>query len=144
MQIRLGTLAEAAQVVQEIGEFIRKETVETLAQRLAGKRDLILIAEEDGQLLGVKIGYELDSETFYSWFGGVSSLARNRGVAQQLLDAQEQWVAEQGYGKLTVKSRNQFPAMLRLLLRNGYLIENFEKTEPLAESRIHFVKHFLN
>ncbi|MBY7838765.1 GNAT family N-acetyltransferase [Vibrio fluvialis] len=144
MQIRLGTLAEAAQVVQEIGEFIRKETVETLAQRLAGKRDLILIAEEDGQLLGFKIGYELDSETFYSWFGGVSSLARNRGVAQQLLDAQEQLVAEQGYGKLTVKSRNQFPAMLRLLLRNGYLIENFEKTEPLAESRIHFVKHFLN
>ncbi|MCG6369822.1 GNAT family N-acetyltransferase [Vibrio fluvialis] len=144
MQIRLGTLAEAEQVVQEIGEFSRKETVETLAQRLAGKRDLILIAEEDGQLLGFKIGYELDSETFYSWFGGVSSLARNRGVAQQLLDAQEQWVAEQGYGKLTVKSRNQFPAMLRLLLRNGYLIENFEKTEPLAESRIHFVKHFLN
>ncbi|MBY7796687.1 GNAT family N-acetyltransferase [Vibrio fluvialis] len=144
MQIRLGTLAEAAQVVQEIGEFIRKETVETLAQRLAGKRDLILIAEEDGQLLGFKIGYELDSETFYSWFGGVSSLARNRGVAQQLLDAQEQWVAEQGYGKLTVKSRNQFPAMLRLLLRNSYLIENFEKTEPLAESRIHFVKHFSN
>ncbi|EKO3510461.1 GNAT family N-acetyltransferase [Vibrio fluvialis] len=144
MQIRLGTLAEAAQVVQEIGEFIRKETVETLAQRLAGKRDLILIAEEDGQLLGFKIGYELDSETFYSWFGGVSSLARNRGVAQQLLDAQEQWVAERGYGKLTVKSRNQFPAMLRLLLRNGYLIENFEKTEPLAESRIHFVKHFSN
>lgn len=144
MQIRLGTLAEAAQVVLEIGEFIRKETVETLAQRLAGKRDLILIAEEDGQLLGFKIGYELDSETFYSWFGGVSSLARNRGVAQQLLDAQEQWVAEQGYGKLTVKSRNQFPAMLRLLLRNGYLIENFEKTEPLAESRIHFVKHFSN
>ncbi|MDE5179614.1 GNAT family N-acetyltransferase [Vibrio fluvialis] len=144
MQIRLGTLAEAAQVVQEIGEFIRKETVETLAQRLAGKRDLILIAEENGQLLGFKIGYELDSETFYSWFGGVSSLARNRGVAQQLLDAQEQWVAEQGYGKLTVKSRNQFPAMLRLLLGNGYLIENFEKIEPLAESRIHFVKHFLN
>ncbi|EOV1174635.1 N-acetyltransferase family protein [Vibrio fluvialis] len=144
MQIRLGTLAEAAQVVHEIGEFIRKETVETLAQRLAGKRDLILIAEEDGQLLGFKIGYELDSETFYSWFGGVSSLARNRGVAQQLLDAQEQWVAEQGYGKLTVKSRNQFPAMLRLLLRNGYLIENFEKIESLAESRIHFVKHFSN
>ncbi|MFH6909744.1 GNAT family N-acetyltransferase [Vibrio fluvialis] len=144
MQIRLGTLAEAAQVVQEIGEFIRKETVETLAQRLAGKRDLILIAEENGQLLGFKIGYELDSETFYSWFGGVSSLARNRGVAQQLLDAQEQWVAGQGYGKLTVKSRNQFPAMLRLLLRNSYLIENFEKTEPLAESRIHFVKHFSN
>ncbi|MGV1720027.1 GNAT family N-acetyltransferase [Vibrio furnissii] len=141
MQIRLGTLAEAVQVVQEIDEFAHKETVASMAQRLAGKHDLILIAEEHGQLLGFKIGYELDSETFYSWFGGVSALARNRGVAQHLLNAQEHWVAKHGYRQLKVKSRNQFPAMLRLLLRNGYLIENFEKVEPLLESRIHFVKH---
>ncbi|MCG6277633.1 GNAT family N-acetyltransferase, partial [Vibrio vulnificus] len=52
MQIRLGTLAEAVQVVQEIDEFAHKETVASMAQRLAGKRDLILIAEEHGQLLG--------------------------------------------------------------------------------------------
>ncbi len=44
-----------------------------------------------------------------------------------LLEAQEEWVAEQGYKTLKVKSRNQFPAMLRLLLRNGYLIEKFEE-----------------
>ncbi|TOG56095.1 GNAT family N-acetyltransferase, partial [Vibrio parahaemolyticus] len=35
---------------------------------------------------------------------------------------------------------NQFPAMLRLLLRNGYLIEKFEEKINLRESRVHFIK----
>lgn len=138
---RRGTLEECVQVVEQIQEFAHKETVESLSARLEGKaRSLIQVAQEGDKLLGFKIGYQLDEQTFYSWFGGVSSLARNKGVAQKLLEIQEQWVAEQGYKQLKVKSRNQFPAMLRLLVRNGYLIENFEEKHPLIESRIHFVK----
>ncbi|CSC58327.1 acetyltransferase [Vibrio cholerae] len=30
--------------------------------------------------------------------------------------------------------------MLRLLIKNGYLIEDYEKKESIIESRIHFVK----
>lgn len=138
---RQGTLEECVQVVEQIQEFAHKETVESLSARLEGKaRSLIQVAQEGDKLLGFKIGYQLDEQTFYSWFGGVSSLARNKGVAQKLLEIQEKWVEEQGYKQLKVKSRNQFPAMLRLLIRNGYLIENFEQKHPLTESRIHFVK----
>ncbi|MGY2575598.1 GNAT family N-acetyltransferase [Vibrio sp. C8] len=144
MKIREGSLSEVVTVVTEIDEFIVKEKEQSLAQRLEGKRHLILVAEQQGQILGFKIGYELDSDTFYSWFGGVSPKARNLGLAQKLLDVQESWVIEQGYQQLKVKSRNQFPAMLRLLLRNNYLIENFETYEPLSESRIHFVKQLKN
>ncbi len=144
MKIREGSLSEVVTVVSEIDEFIVKENEQSLAQRLEGKRHLILVAEQQGQILGFKIGYELDSETFYSWFGGVSPKARNLGVAQKLLDVQESWVIETGYQQLKVKSRNQFPAMLRLLLRNNYLIENFEPYEPLLESRIHFMKQLKN
>lgn len=138
---RLGTLEECVQVVEQISEFSHKETVESLSARLEGKqRSLIQIAQEGDNLLGFKIGYQIDETTFYSWFGGVSSLARNKGVAQKLLEIQEAWVSEQGYKQLKVKSRNQFPAMLRLLIKNGYMIENYEQKEPLLESRIHFVK----
>ncbi|CAM3068990.1 GNAT family N-acetyltransferase [Vibrio diazotrophicus] len=144
MKIREGSLSEVVTVVTEIDEFIVKENEQSLDQRLEGKRHLILVAEQQGQILGFKIGYELDSDTFYSWFGGVSPKARNLGLAQKLLDVQESWVIEQGYQQLKVKSRNQFPAMLRLLLRNNYLIENFEPYEPLLESRIHFVKQLKN
>lgn len=144
MKIREGSLSEVVAVVTEIDEFIVKENEQSLAQRLEGKRHLILVTEQQGQILGFKIGYELDSDTFYSWFGGVSPKARNLGLAQKLLDVQESWVIKQGYQQLKVKSRNQFPAMLRLLLRNNYLIENFEPYEPLLESRIHFVKQLKN
>ncbi|NVD08094.1 GNAT family N-acetyltransferase [Vibrio sp. JPW-9-11-11] len=138
---RAGTLEECVQVVQQIAEFAHKETVESLSARLDGKvRYLVQVAQEGDNLLGFKIGYQLDAQTFYSWFGGVSPLARNKGVAQQLLDIQERWAREQGYNQLKVKSRNQFPSMLRLLLRNGYMIEKFEAKQPLDESRIHFIK----
>jgi len=138
--VREGSLEEVVSVVEQITEFARKESVASLSERLAGKTSLILVAEEAGVLLGFKIGYELDENTFYSWFGGVSPLARNKGVAQAQLDIQEQWVKQQGYQQLKVKSRNLFPAMLRLLLKNGYLIEKLEEKEDINAHRIHFLK----
>ncbi|WP_435248168.1 GNAT family N-acetyltransferase [Vibrio sp. nBUS_14] len=138
--VREGSLEEVVSVVEQITEFAKKENVASLSERLAGKTSLLLVAEEAGVLLGFKIGYELDENTFYSWFGGVSSLARNKGVAQAQLDVQERWVKQQGYQQLKVKSRNQFPAMLRLLLRNGYLIEKLEEKEDINAHRIHFLK----
>ena len=138
--VREGSLEEVVSVVEQITEFAKKESVASLSERLAGKTSLLLVAEEAGVLLGFKIGYELDENTFYSWFGGVSSLARNKGVAQAQLDVQERWVNQQGYQQLKVKSRNQFPAMLRLLLRNGYLIEKLEEKEDINGHRIHFLK----
>ncbi|MGO2317804.1 MAG: GNAT family N-acetyltransferase [Vibrio toranzoniae] len=138
--VREGSLEEVVSVVEQISEFAKKESVASLSERLAGKTSLILVAEEAGVLLGFKIGYELDQQTFYSWFGGVSPLARNKGVAQAQLEAQEAWVQKQGYEQLKVKSRNQFPAMLRLLLRNGYQIEKLEEKEDITENRIYFLK----
>ncbi|WP_261894672.1 GNAT family N-acetyltransferase [Vibrio cyclitrophicus] len=138
--VREGSLEEVVSVVEQISEFAKNESVASLAERLAGKKSLILVAEDDDVLLGFKIGYALDQHTFYSWFGGVLPIARNKGVAQAQLDTQEQWVKQQGYQQLKVKSRNQFPAMLRLLLRNGYLIEKLEEKEDINAHRIHFLK----
>ncbi|MFA0115499.1 GNAT family N-acetyltransferase [Vibrio sp. 10N.261.46.E11] len=138
--VREGSLEEVVSVVEQISEFARKESVASLTARLEGKNSLILVAEEANVLLGFKIGYEINSNTFYSWFGGVSPLARNKGVAQAQLDVQELWAQERGYEQLKVKSRNQFPAMLCLLLKNGYRIEKLEEKEDINENRIHFVK----
>ena len=61
-------------------------------------------------------------------------------MAQALLEAQEARVIDQGYQQLTVKSRNRFPAMVRLLMLNGYLIEDIEKKEGVLDYRLHFRK----
>ncbi len=137
---RRGTLAECVEAVEAINEFAHKESVDSLAARIEGKRSLVLVAEEQGDIIGFKIGYELNAETFYSWFGGVTPAARGKGVAQTLLDEQEAWVVAQGYKTLKVKSRNQFPMMLRLLIKNGYMIENYESKPDIREARIHFSK----
>ena len=143
IEYRIGTLEECVEVIQSIDEFEHKESSESLASRLRDKKYFIQVAEENHQLLGFKIGYELDRDTFYSWLGGVIPSARKKGVAQKLLGHQEAWVRQNKYSQLRVKSRNQFPNMLNLLIRNNYLIEKFEKKSPLTESRIHFIKQIL-
>ena len=141
MKIRQASLAEATEVLARISEFAQPADEHALEVRLRGKAPLILVAELDGQLVGVKIGYRLSETCFYSWLGGVAPEGRCNGVAQALLEAQETWVKQQGFEELRVKSRNRFPAMLRLLLRNGYLIEHMEKKDGLEDYRLHFVKN---
>ncbi|MCQ1057907.1 GNAT family N-acetyltransferase [Photobacterium sp. ZSDE20] len=140
MHIREASTEEAVTVLVAITEFARPATEDELKQRLRVHRALILVAEIDGELAGVKIGYQLSEDCFYSWLGGVAPAGRRSGVAQALLEAQEAWVLAQGYQTLRVKSRNRFPAMLRLLLRNGYQIEHLEKKDGIEDFRLHFVK----
>lgn len=140
MWIREGSLREVVQVVAKIDEFARAEDEQSLQARLGTQPRLVLVAEHNRELLGFKIGYALDDDIFYSWLGGVAPEARGQGIAQRLLDAQESWVRAEGFKRIKVKSRNQFPAMLRLLIKNGYLIDGYEKKQPELESRIHFDK----
>ncbi|MCG7496748.1 GNAT family N-acetyltransferase [Vibrio sp. Of7-15] len=140
MEIKQASVKEALEVIRLIPEFARGESVESIQARLKDRNSLILMATQGEIPLGVKIGYQLDSSTFYSWLGGVAPQGRNHGVAQALLEAQELWVQEQGYSAVRVKSRNCFPAMLRLLLRNGYLIESIEQKENIEDNRLNFIK----
>ncbi|MBV7300408.1 GNAT family N-acetyltransferase [Enterovibrio paralichthyis] len=140
MIIREGTLAEAVEVLHKIDELAQKESLEALKKRIGDKPSLVLVADLDGELCGVKIGYQLDDDCFYSWLGGVTKSGRRRGIAQALLHAQERWVAKHGYTSLRVKSRNCFAGMLCLLLNNHYQVEHLEKKDTLDQYRLHFVK----
>ncbi len=72
MKIRQASLAEAVEVLVRISEFALPADENTLQARLKGKPTLILVAEQDEQLVGVKIGYRLSETCFYSWLGGVA------------------------------------------------------------------------
>ena len=65
---------------------------------------------------------------------------RMTGLAQRLLDRQEAWAAEYGFPAVTVKSMNRYPAMLHLLIRNGYRIRAVEHFGDPARECIHFIK----
>ncbi|MDN2714162.1 GNAT family N-acetyltransferase [Janthinobacterium sp. SUN120] len=137
--IRIGNIEEAWQVLQAIPEFDRERNLAQLQERLPAGA-LVLIAEADGQPVGCKLGYAAEDGSLYSWLGGVLPAHRKTGLAQRLLEAQETWASEHGFAAVTVKSMNRYPAMLRLLIRNGYqirLVEHFG--DPVSE-RIHFIK----
>lgn len=83
-----------------------------------------------------KLGYALDKDTFYSWLGGVLPAYRRDGVAQALLEAQETWAKEKGYKSISVKTRNSFPAMLMMLIKNGYQVIELEKKGEVVDYRL--------
>ena len=88
MHIREASIAEAVTVLSAITEFARPATEAEVIARLRGHRALILVAELSGEAVGVKIGYQLSEDCFYSWLGGVAPTGRRSGVAQALLEAQ--------------------------------------------------------
>lgn len=137
--IRPGSIAEAWHVLQAIPEFDQRRSLAQLQERLPASA-LVLIAEADGQPVGCKLGYPVEDGSLYSWLGGVLPAHRKTGLAQRLLEAQEAWASAHGFAAITVKSMNRYPAMLRVLIRNGYQIRVVEHYGDPARERIHFIK----
>ena len=69
--------------------FSEPYTREKIARELRTKTDVVsLVAYSQGKPCGFKVGYALDSETFFSWIGGVVDAARRQGVARALMQEQ--------------------------------------------------------
>jgi GNAT superfamily N-acetyltransferase len=137
--IREGSLDEILDIHQQVPELEPVADVASYEQRLAGRRWLGLVAEYDGRPAAFKLGYWQNERCFYSWVGGVIPSARRAGLAKALLDAQELRLLQLGVGAVTVKSMNRFPAMMALLITNGYWIVGLEGDDP-ATSKICFSK----
>lgn len=85
------------------------------------------------KLVGFKLGYQHDDETFYSWLGAVDPTYRGLGVASALMKDQHDWCQKQGFIKIQTKTKNNWRDMIILNLRNGFNIVGSytdEKGEP--------------
>lgn len=140
MEIRAGHLEDAATVLNSVPELDAGVSLEQCHVRLAGRTALVLVAYQNGEPVGAKIGYATSQTQFYSWLGGVTKAARGQGVAKALLKAQEAWVAASGYQTLAVKSRNRFTAMVCMLMRHGYQMVAVEQKGQPADYRLYFEK----
>ena len=135
-----GTVADVIEINAAIPEFDNKNSKEKIEQRLAGKEALILVALEGAKKVGYKLGYALSDTEFYSWLGAVHPSYRGHGIAKQLLKQQEVWVKNKGFKSIRVKSMNRFPAMLQLLISQGYVICGYDDKGSPETSKIHFIK----
>ncbi len=140
ISIRSAHAEEIILLYQALPEFSSRHQLQDLHTRLTERQSSLLIAEVAGQPAGFKVGYALSDTTFYSWLGGVLPEYRRCGVAQALLQAQEQWAVQQGYRRLAVKTRNGFKAMLLLLLRNDYQLLKLEPEGEVEDFRLFLEK----
>lgn len=81
---------------------------------------LILLAIDNEQVIGCKIGYERKPSHFYSWLGCVSPAYRGRGIAAELLRRQHDWCRQNGYHTIRTQTYNQWRSMLVLNIRAGF------------------------
>ncbi|MBM7072587.1 GNAT family N-acetyltransferase [Shewanella sp. 202IG2-18] len=109
---------------KQIPELDTGISLTEIERRIADKPFLLLLAFVEGDIAGYKLGYEIDEKSFYSWVGGVAQDFRKIGVAETLLIAQENWVKEQSYQILKVKTQNRYNGMLSMLIKHQYQILN--------------------
>lgn len=108
------------QGILQLHESLFGET-SNLVQKMKSKpKLLILVALDENRVAGYKIGYELDSDKFYSWLGGVSEHYRNQGIASQLMKIQHAFLKDQGYRTVQTKTKNKWRNMLILNLKHGF------------------------
>ncbi|WP_420551936.1 GNAT family N-acetyltransferase [Tenacibaculum aiptasiae] len=98
-----------------------------------------IIAYYNNNPVGFKIGYQYNSNTFYSWVGGVLPQYRKKGIASNLAKLQESWALQNDFKKLRTKSMNKFKPMLILNLKNGFDIIQVYTNEK-GQTKIVFEK----
>ena len=87
------------------------------------------LARIDGKIVGFKLGYAQDAQTFYSWLGAVAPEHRRVGIASQLMAAQEAWCRKNGFQYLQTKTKNRFREMLLLNIKSGFHIVGLIESE---------------
>ena len=92
-----------------------------LKNKISNKPPLLaIIAMKGRKVIGYKIGYPLDSQTFYSWLGGVDPTYRNLGISSRLMEKQHTYLRENGYKVVQTKTMNKWRTMLILNIKHGF------------------------
>lgn len=90
-------------------------------EKLQNKPQLLFsVAFKGSKVIGYKIGYELTTEKFYSWLGGVHPDYRHLGVASKLMGVQHRYLEKEGYRVVQTKTLNKWRSMLILNIKSGF------------------------
>jgi GNAT superfamily N-acetyltransferase len=125
MNIRRAIASDAAALAALSAQLGYPAQPEEAAERLTALgAGALLVAEEDGSVLGwIHVcGIRFFQSPPFAEIGGlvVDEAARGKGVGKLLLEAAVGWAAEQGYGKLRVRSNVVREEAHRFYEREGF------------------------
>lgn len=81
---------------------------------------LVVVAACQDEVIGYKMGYELEEGKFYSWLGGVDEEFRGKGIASRLMEMQHEYIKRRGYIVVRTKTMNKWRDMLILNIKHGF------------------------
>ncbi|OYU50805.1 MAG: GNAT family N-acetyltransferase [Alphaproteobacteria bacterium PA1] len=130
-----------AEVLAAFLDVVLPDDWSNFAEKLAGRRSLSahVALDEQGQLIGLKLGYERNRGVFNSWIGGVAPEARGHGIASDLMDAQHAWAKEAGFRGVETATRQPNQAMAIRNLKAGYMVAGLDVT-PGEPTKILYYK----
>lgn len=123
-----------SQILEKIAEFFQEifsnTDLEKFHSRINSADNLFtVLAFSDGEIVGFKLGYQIDPQKFYSWIGGVKSEFRKLGIANELMYRQHDWCRKKGFKIVQTKTKNSFKPMLILNIKNGFDIIELQRTD---------------
>ncbi len=135
--IKKGNIKDIVEISHTIPEFDNPYKEKEYKKRLSGVKNLILIACNNDEPVGFKVGYDrFQDGSFYSWMGGILPEFRRKNIAHQLALEQEKWAKENGFIKIVMKTLNKHKAMLQFAISRNFKITGFEENEDINKCRI--------
>lgn len=130
MHVRSFQLADSSSVTElledVLSEICYEETMEAFARQLSWDTELVLIAEEEGQILGVIIG-TIDNNNGYYYRIAVASEYQRKGIGKALIEAMKQRFLQRKVNKImvTVDAHNEM--VLPVYESAGYSTSDFSR-----------------
>jgi len=122
--------------------IFKTQSPDSIGEELSARTNfLILVALDNYQVVGYKIGYQDRKTRFYSWLGGVYTEYRSQGIASELMLRQHEWCKNQGYSVIRTQTKNTWRSMLILNLRHGFDVVG-TYTDEKGEPKIILEKRF--
>ena len=140
MEIRTATLDDVEALVEYAGSLFAErlpgiyrrrtptpaEEVAFIRARIEPANSTLLVAEEDGQVVGLIdfVGHDLAEEAHSGTFGlSVASGHRGRGIGSALIEALLEWAPQNGITRIECRAFATNPRAIALYERMGFVRE---------------------
>lgn len=134
--IKEDSIENVVKIHQTIHEFIKYERAD-FEEKYQDSKKLILVAYWDQQPAGYLVAYQKsDDGSFYCSMVGVNPIFRRQGILKNLMLYLNNWAKDQGYKKITIKTRNSRREMLTYLVKNNFNFTEIHPHDSLEEYRI--------
>ncbi|MDA5110051.1 MULTISPECIES: GNAT family N-acetyltransferase [Brevibacillus] len=122
---RLGDYSAITRIWQETGlEESETESLNDLAKQLAWDSDLVMVAEKDGEVVGVVVG-TIDGSRAYFYRLAVTPRLQGTGIGRKLVEAIEKRFQQRGVHRVLIMVNQDNPEVLPFYYSLGYEMQKY-------------------